>query len=146
MCVGGFSALTLLSRYHLLTRAGHRISQPSRLIPHRSASYTTSSSSNFLTNKRHRGGATEGGQYSWSKKGREKYTCIAFSAIVVCGGIILTTASSTVAFADTPPSRDTDPTTVFLPATPPYSEMPIQVGHLGNLTAEQEAKLRSFWE
>ena len=54
-------------------------------------------------------------------------------------------ASFTVAFADAPPSNTVDLTTAFLPARPPYSEMPIQAGHLGNLTAEQETKLRSFW-
>ncbi|KAF7504421.1 hypothetical protein GJ744_002225 [Endocarpon pusillum] len=32
-----------------------------------------------------------------------------------------------------------------LPRAPPYSEMPIPPGHLGNLTPEQELKLRDFW-
>lgn len=32
-----------------------------------------------------------------------------------------------------------------LPRAPSYSEMPILQGHLGNLTPEQELKLREFW-
>jgi hypothetical protein len=38
-----------------------------------------------------------------------------------------------------------EPITISLPETPAYSEMPIQAGHLGNLTAEQEVKLLSLW-
>ena len=65
--------------------------------------------------------------------------------VCVCGGSILTFALSDAVFADPPPSNTVGTPVISLPATLPYTEMPIQVGHLGNLTVEQEAKLRSFW-
>ena len=79
------------------------------------------------------------------KRNRDKRPYIAFSLVVVGGGIILGSRSSEVALADGPSFNTIDLTTVFLPATPSYSEMPIQAGHLGNLTADQEAKLRACW-
>jgi CRAL/TRIO, N-terminal domain/CRAL/TRIO domain len=43
------------------------------------------------------------------------------------------------------PEVEKPPSTRALPRTPSYSEMPIPPGHLGNLTSEQELKLRDFW-
>jgi hypothetical protein len=111
-------------------------------------STNSSKSSKLLSNKRTKEGdrAAHDDQNPWYNRGRDQYTESNFLVVaVVCGGIILTSAYSNVAFADAPPYDTVELTVVSLPETPAYAEMPIQAGHLGNLTAEQEAKLRSFW-
>ena len=151
MFVYGFRAFEPRLQHRLRIIARQRILQRSRLIPpplraSRDSSCLTRSST-FSVNKRHRtkGHAATITSSPWFKGDRDKRLYIAFSIVVVCGGIILVSPSSKVAFADCPSPNTIDLTAVSLPATPSYSEMPIQAGHLGNLTAEQEAKLRSCW-
>lgn len=43
------------------------------------------------------------------------------------------------------PAPPASESTSVLPRTPSYSEMPTPPGHIGNLTPEQELKLRDFW-
>jgi hypothetical protein len=63
----------------------------------------------------------------------------------VCSGALLI---SLIYSHATPLPHTTDPflsSTTHLPKTPSYTKMPVPFGHLGNLNADQEAKLRSFW-
>jgi hypothetical protein len=149
MFARGFRAIEPISRSHFLVPARRHFLQPSRLtpLPYRGSRYSTESSQFLWDNGRRREGqAAEDAHYPWYNTVREKRTNIAFLAVVVvCGGSILTFSLSNVAFTDAPPSNPVELSAVSLPETPEYSEMPIQAGHLGNLTAEQEAKLRSFW-
>jgi hypothetical protein len=152
MFARGFRAIEATSRPPLPVRARRRFLRPCQLTPppYRASRYSTNSSrsSKSLSNKERRGEdqAVRDAQSPWYSRGREQHIQTAFLVVVVlCGGIILTSNYSSVAFADAPSSHTVDLTAVSLPKTPPYSEMPIQAGHLGNLTPEQEAKLRAFW-
>ena len=70
-----------------------------------------------------------------------------YTVIVACGGVILISLVYNRVFPDSPPSTAAEPIPEALPSDLDrfYAEMPIAAGHLGNLTAEQEAKLREFW-
>jgi len=133
-----------LNQYRLIPASHHALKR-SQLTPlaYRVTGFpiSCSRSSESAANSGRRGGTqlTRDSQEAWYKRSCSGYIGITFFAFIL--GII-TSATSNVAFADTPPSK---PTVVSLPETPVYSEMPVQSGHLGNLTAEQETKLRSLW-
>lgn len=119
-------------------------------VPRRGPRYSTTwwTSSHDLRNKRR----TKGKQIvrhaatRWYSKEQDRYTASKLLiAVGICGGLILASAYSSFAFADAPPSDTVKPITASPSETPAYAEMPIQAGHLGNLTADQEAKLRSLW-
>jgi hypothetical protein len=152
MFARGFRAIEAISRPPLLIPARRRFLQPCQLTPppYRASRNSTnfSRSSKSLSNKEGRGKNQAGrdAQSSWYSRGRHEHIQSAFlGVVVVCGGVILASTYSDVAFADAPSSHTVELTAVSLLETPPYSEMPIQAGHLGNLTPEQEAKLRAFW-
>jgi hypothetical protein len=152
MFARGFRAIEATSQPHLRIAARRRFLQPLRAtpLPHRVSRYSTNCLplAKSLSDKRRKEGdqAARGAHHPGYTGGRDQRTESKFlSVVVVCGGLILASAYSRVAFADTPPSNSVGPITVSLPEMPAYSEMPIQAGHLGNLTAEQEAKLRLLW-
>jgi CRAL/TRIO, N-terminal domain/CRAL/TRIO domain len=136
-----------LSQYLLIPSRHHALKR-SQLTPlaYRVTLFSTSCSrsSKFAANSGRRGGtqSTRDSQETWYKGSRGGYIGIAIFAFILGGAGIITFAVSNVAFTDAPPSKLT---VVSPPETPVYPEMPVQSGHLGNLTAEQEAKLRSLW-
>lgn len=129
-----------LNQYRLIPTWHHALKR-SQLTPlaYRVTVFPISCSRSFefAANSARRG--TRDSQEAWYKRSGSGYIGVTFFAFILS---IITSAISNVAFADTPPSK---PAVVSLPETPVYSEMPVQSGHLGNLTAEQEAKLRSLW-
>lgn len=141
----GLRAIGPTLNQYRLTPAWHHALKRSQLTPlaYRVTVFpiSCSRSSEFAANSGRRGGTplTRDSQEAWYKRSRGGYIGVPFFAFILS---IITSAISNVAFADTPPSK---PAVVSLPETPVYSEMPVQGGHLGNLTAEQEAKLRSLW-
>jgi CRAL/TRIO, N-terminal domain/CRAL/TRIO domain len=142
----GLRAIGPTLNQYLLIPAQHHALKRSQFtsLAYRVTLFSTrcSRSSKFAANSGRREGTqlARDWQEAWYKRSRGGYIGIAFFAL---GGVgIITFAISNVGFTDTPPSK---PMVVSLPKTPAYSEMPVQSGHLGNLTAEQEAKLRSLW-
>jgi CRAL/TRIO, N-terminal domain/CRAL/TRIO domain len=152
MLARGLRAIEATSQPHLPTPARRQFLQPSRAtpLPHCVSRYSANSSTSlkYPSDKRREGEdqAARGAHHLWYTRGKDQHTGSRFLLVfVVCGGLVLASAYSRVAFADTPHSNPVGLITTLLPRTPAYSEMPIQAGHLGNLTAEQEAKLRSLW-
>ena len=145
MLGSGLRAIGPSLNQYRLTPAWHHALKRSQLTPlvYRVTVFpiSCSRSAEFAANSRRRGGTqlTRDSQEAWYKRSRGGYIGVTFFAFILS---IITPAISNVAFADTPPSK---PAVVSLPKTPIYSEMPVQGGHLGNLTAEQEVKLRSLW-
>jgi hypothetical protein len=145
---GGLRAIGPTVNQYLVIPAQHHALKRSQLAPlaYRVTTFSTSCSrlSEFAANSGRQGGTQFAGdsREAWYKRSRGGYTGVTFFAFILGGVGIITFAVSDVASADTPPSKLT---AVSLPKTPAYSEMPVPGGHLGNLTAEQEAKLRSLW-
>src|SRR4051812_48754825 len=144
----GLRAVGPILNQYFLSPARHHALKQSQLTPpaYRVTLCSTSClrSSKFAANSG-RGGGTQlntDSQGTRYKRSRGGYTGVAFFAFILGGVGIITFAVSNVAPADNPSSKLP---IVSLSETPAYSEMPTQGGHLGNLTAEQEAKLRSLW-
>jgi hypothetical protein len=141
----GLRAIGPTLNQYRLTSAWHHALKRSQLTPlaYRVTIFpvSCSRSSEFAANSGRRRGPqlTRDSQEAWYKRSRGGYIGVTFFAFILS---IITPAISNVAFADTPPSK---PAVASLPKAPIYSEMPVQGGHLGNLTAEQEVKLRSLW-
>jgi hypothetical protein len=144
----GLRAIGPTPNQYRLIPAWHHASKRSQLTPlaYRVTVFpiSCSRSSESAANSGRRRGTqlTRDSQEAWYKRSRSGYIGVTFLAFILGGVGIITSVISNVVFADTPPSKLV---VVSLPETPVYSEMPVQGGHLGNLTAEQEAKLRSLW-